>query len=284
MPNKKQLASDAIVKALQVRKQLNLAHDESVSAIDASEQLGIEVRLTNLPSMEGMYVGGKKPTIVLSSLRPQGRRNFTCAHEIGHHMMGHGEQFDELVKDRSFSRSVDPNEFQADCFAAFFLIPKVTLENGMKKRGYTYDTLDPIQIFKLSAWLGVSYSGVINHLVHGLGKISRSKGELLAKVQPRDIRRQLIGKSDMPHLVVVDEFWKGRAVDCEVGDYIIFPRNSFLENDSKFLVLPSINGLVVRASTPGVARVSTDLWSSFVRISPAQYNGRGCYRFEEEVD
>ena len=284
MLNKKQLAGDAIVKALQIRKKLNLAYDESVSAIDASEQLGIEVRLTDLPSMEGMYVAGKKPTIVLSCLRPQGRRNFTCAHEIGHHVMGHGEQFDELIKEKSFARSTDPKEFQADSFAAFFLMPKVTLENGMKQRGYSYGTLDPMQVFTLSTWLGVGYTSLINHLVHGLGMISRSKGELLSKVQPRDIRKQLLGNSDMPHLVLVDQFWKGRAIDCEVGDYIIFPQNSTLEGRERLYVESGTNGLVAHALAPGLARVSNDSWSSFIRISPARYTGRGCYRFEEEVE
>jgi Zn-dependent peptidase ImmA (M78 family) len=284
MLNKKTLASDAIVKALQVRKKLNLTHEESVSAIDAAEQLGIEVRLTDLPSMEGMYVTGKRPTIILSSLRPQGRRNFTCAHEMGHHIMGHGEQFDELVKEKSVARSNNPIEFQADCFAAFFLMPKVTVENGLKRRGFSYETLDPMQVFELSGWLGVGYSSLVNHLLYGLEKISRSKANTLLKSKPRDIRRLFLGTLEAPHLVVANESWLGRAIDCEVDDFIVFPKGCVLEGLNRFHTEKDQEVLLTRAVTPGLARVSKDTWSSFIRISPARYTGRACYRFEEEVE
>lgn len=283
MLNKKMLASDAIVKALQVRKMLNLTYEESVSAIDAAQQLGIEVRLTDLPSMEGMYVTGKNPTIILSCLRPQGRRNFTCAHEMGHHIMGHGEQFDELVKEKSVTRSKNPIEFQADCFAAFFLMPKVTIENGLKRRGFSYETLDSMQTFELSTWLGVGYSTLVNHLLYGLEKISRIKATELLRSKPYDIRKQLL-TIDSPHLVLTNEFWLGRAIDCETADCIVLPNGSHIEGLNRFHVVEGQDAFVVRAALPGLARVTKENWSSYIRISPALYTGRACYRFEEEVD
>jgi Zn-dependent peptidase ImmA (M78 family) len=284
MLNKKLLATAAIAKALQARKKLNVKLDESISPIDACEKLGIEVRLTNLPSMEGMYVAGRKPIIMLSSLRPFGRRNFTCAHEIGHHVMGHGAQFDELVQEKSASRSSDPNEFQADCFAAFLLMPKTTLENAMKERGYSYRTLDARQAFTMSAWLGVGYSTLINHLVHGLGLLSPANGIRLSKVAPRDIRKELLGGTAGVNLIVADRFWKGRAIDCEVGDYLLFPDGSVIEGKNSVQLKRENGQILGHALEPGIARVSNGSWSSFIRISPPHYVGRGCFRFEEEAE
>lgn len=120
MSNKNLIATDALTKALKARKRLGISPQESISAMDAAERMGIEVRLVDFPSMEGMYVAGDAPKIIMSSLRPPGRRSFTCAHEIGHHLFGHGEQFDELISDRSFSRAESDVEFAADCFAGFF--------------------------------------------------------------------------------------------------------------------------------------------------------------------
>jgi len=284
MQQKKQLASEAIVKALQVRKKLGLSIEDSVSALDAAERLGIDVRLVDLPSMEGMYVRGNRPTIILSTKRPSGRRSFTCAHEIGHHIMGHGEQFDELVKEKTFSRASDPKEFQADCFAAFFLMPKVTVENGMKKRGFTYEGLDEIQVFQLASWLGVSYRGLVTHLVNGLGTISRAKGESLQKRSPKEIRQQLVGDTQGKNLIAVDLFWTGRAVDCEMGDVLILPNGVSVEGESiSFLGLP-FRHQPFRADRAGISRITLGEWSSFVRVSSEEFKGRACYRFEEEVE
>jgi hypothetical protein len=284
MLNKKLLATAAIAKALQIRKKLNVSLDESISPIDACESLGIEVRLTDLPSMEGMYVAGPKPLILLSSLRPSGRRNFTCAHEIGHHVMGHGAQFDELVHDKSVARAAQPDEFQADCFAAFLLMPKTTVEHAMKQRGFTYETLSAYQAFSMSSWFGVGYTTLISHLVHGLKVLPPANGTRLSKIAPRDIRVKTLGGIAGANLTIADQFWKGRAIDCEVGEYLLFPEGSVIEGEGKIQLQHETDEVLSRAVSPGLARVSNGSWSSFIRISQPRYVGRGCFRFEEEAE
>lgn len=285
MTNKK-LATDALAKALWVRKRLGVPLDESVSALDAAEKLGMEVRLVDLPSMEGMYVAGEQPKIILSSMRPQGRRNFTCAHEIGHHIFGHGEQFDELTDERSMLRRNDPQEFSADCFAAYFLMPKATIENGMKRRGLTYHSISPVQAYALASWLSVGYQTLINHLLYGINMISRAKANQLLKLGPRDIRQQLLGHAVTTHLHLADTYWIGRAIDCEVGDYLLLPKGTVAEGDQLVVTENFSKGLLIQTRASGIARVSnSDLdWSAFVRISPRNYIGRSCYRFEEDVE
>ncbi|WP_175829937.1 ImmA/IrrE family metallo-endopeptidase [Burkholderia cepacia] len=283
MSDKKALFTAAVAKALQARKRLGIALEEAVSPLDAAEKLGVEVRLADLPSMEGMYVSGGRPTIILSSLRPFGRRNFTCAHELGHHAFGHGEQFDELTSDRSYRRATDSKEFQADTFAAFFLMPKSALENGMLRRQLKYDTLDPIAVYGLANWLGVGYSTLVNHMVNGIGTISRATGDRLLRSAPRDIRQQLIGTpSAAQQVVLADQHWRGRSIDCEVGDLIRVPENCCYEGA---LAASPIVGFV-QVQSVGISRIFHEEvgWSAFVRASLKNYKGRACFRFEEEVD
>ena len=63
-----------------------------------------------------MYHQGSGPTVILSSLRPPGRRAFTCGHELGHHVSGDGTRVDQLVGQWQ-PPTFDSREFAADCFA-----------------------------------------------------------------------------------------------------------------------------------------------------------------------
>lgn len=286
MHNRKHLAMEAAAKALQIRKQLSIPLNEPASPLDNAENLGIEVRMIDIPSMEGMYVGGNRPNIILSTLRPKARQNFTCAHEIGHHVFNHGEQFDELVADRTSLRKDDTKEFIADCFAAYFLMPKTTVDGAMKSRGFNYRDLQPIQIYLIANWFGVGYRALISHLRFGLSTISHEKMQALYKSNPHDIRRQLLGLSAMSTLQIIDENWVGRAIDCEVGDQLLMPSATNKEGSQLTLTENLTIGALFQATSPGVARVTSESlgWSAFVRCSPKNYTGRGCFRFEEMVE
>ena len=123
--HKKELTSTAITKAWRLRKVCGLSLDTPVNIYDFSTSQGLEVKFIDIEAMEGIYLLADKPTIMVSSLRPAGRQAFTCAHELGHHVFGHGEQYDELVEQREPGRQFDPIEYQADCFAGALLMPKV---------------------------------------------------------------------------------------------------------------------------------------------------------------
>ena len=284
MLNKKALAFDALSRALRLRKKLGIDLDRPVSAIEIAESLNIEVRLVDLPSMEGMYIAGPAPKIILSSLRPQGRRNFTCAHELGHHIYEHGEQFDEITSAKNISRKNDPKEFSADCFAGYFLMPKALIDSGMKRRNFTYETLEAHQVYALSSWLGVGYTTLINHMQFGIQMITQEKSHQLLHYEPQEIRQQIYPDSAISNLHVADEHWIGRAIDCEVGDYISLPKNSILEG-VQLDTLENNNGCFLKTRVPGLAKATNESLglSIFIRVSPKNYKGRSCYRFEEDV-
>ena len=280
------LGLNAVASALRTRMELGTSLADAISPLDAAERLGIDVRLVDLPSMEGMYVVGHAPQILLSVLRPMGRRSFSCAHELGHHKFGHGMQYDELVTQKSDARRSDPIEFVADCFAAFFLMPKATVDSGLQRRGLKYDALTPSDVFALASWLGVGYATLVNHLRLGLNTISPDTVESLGHVSPREIRQSIAGKDCEHNLHIVDRCWTGRAVDCEVGDSIILPNETRLEGKQLAFVRSVDSGQLFIAKSSGIARATSnsDDWSAFVRVSPRAFVGRSCYRFEEEVE
>ncbi len=286
MLNRKHLANEAAAKALSLRKRMGVNLEDAICPIDIAEALQIEVRLVDLPSMEGMYVAGDVPKILLSCLRPQGRRNFTCAHEIGHHIMGHGQQFDEMNGEKSARRAIDPREFSANCFAAYFLMPKATVDSGVVRREFRYPTLKPEQAYAVASWLGVGYKTFINHLDYGLGMVSRIQADRLRKQEPRTIRQAVLGKTVASHLHVVSPAWSGRAIDCEVGDYLLLPDGAICEGAP--LGTPELLtiGTLVQTQCTGIGRVSSNAgrWAAFVRVSRHHYVGRSRYRFEEETD
>jgi hypothetical protein len=280
------IIADAVGRALKTRRLLQVSLTNPLCSLDAAERMGIEVRVIDLPSMEGIYVAGQRPKIVLSSLRPLGRRRFTCAHEIGHHVFGHGDQFDELISEKKGDRKKDIKEMAADTFAAYFLMPKTLIDSGMRVRSFAYGSLDPQQVYGLSSWLGVGYRTLVSHLFFGLRLITRSQANALSRIEPIKIRHQLLGSNVSGHLHVVDQHWIGRAVDCEVDDYLLLPKH--IHSNGASLVLNSRCAIsqIVRVASPGIAQL-TDCksgWSVYVRSSKRNYVGRSCFRFEEEID
>lgn len=275
---------DAVARALWLRKKLGIPRTDAVCPVDIAEALGIEVRFVDLPSMEGMYISGASPMIFLSSLRPQGRRNFTCAHEIGHHLFGHGQKFDALVHDRMGERKAkDPDEYVADTFAANLLMPRTAIESGMRLRELDKSALQPIDVYKLSNWLGVGYKTLVQHLKFGLRFISGDAADALLRTTPQDVRYQL-GGNEAGNVHCVDPAWRGRAIDCDVGDLIEAPAGVVTEGLVFQAVTKSSTNSLLRTIQAGIGRLTISDWSAYVRVSGARYTGRACYRHEEAIE
>jgi Zn-dependent peptidase ImmA (M78 family) len=276
----RELATDALVKALKLRSRLKVPLTLPICPVDAAENVGLEIRFVDLPSMEGIYTNSDTPTILISSLRPYGRQMFTCAHELGHHIYGHGDQFDGLEIPAEAGRRYDPKEFAADCFASFFLMPKSAIDSAIKSRGLTYQLLGPIDLYRLASYFGVGYQTIISHMAQGLRVITQAHALTLERATPKEIRAKLVPDATTTNLYVVDHAWRGRAIDCSVGDYLLTPTEAVSEGMCLNWTRP---GLAI-ARQPGLGRVIVGSdWAGFVRVSRANYTGRSCFRFDEEV-
>src|SRR4051812_18605233 len=112
---RRRLAKDALWSACRVRREAGLALRSAICVYDLAQGMGVEVRFIDLASMEGTYSRVPQPTILISSLRPPGRQAFTCGHELGHHIYGHGFRIDELMSEGHGAKA-DGDEFLVDCF------------------------------------------------------------------------------------------------------------------------------------------------------------------------
>ena len=96
--NRHALATQAMQAAIATRAKAKLDQHGPICIYGLSETLGVTVRFNTI-NMEGMYQRGAPPRIHLSARRPLPRRAYNCAHELGHHVFGHGSSIDELRED-----------------------------------------------------------------------------------------------------------------------------------------------------------------------------------------
>lgn len=278
------IARKATAEALRTRRQGKCSLDTPICVYDLAKQLEIEVRFVDIPSMEGMYINTQQPHIILSSLRPFGRRAFTCAHELAHHVRQDGMHMDEVLEQNESPR-FDPVEFAANCFAGALLMPKTAVERAFALRDWKVSHSSPVHIYTISNYFGVGYTTLIHHLHISLRLISHSHAERLLKVTPRQAQSLAIGW-ETPHTVwVVDKYWIDRAIDVEVGDLVYLHEITRLEGKCVELTPDIESDRVLRVVQPGIARLEDDSgWSAYIRASRRAYVGRSVFRHFEEVE
>ena len=283
MNNQRAIARQAMAAALRTRLSVGYGLDHAVCVYDLAEKLCVEVRFLDVPSMEGMYTSASSPTIIVSSLRPPGRRAFTCAHELGHHNRNDGVEIDELVEQWDKPR-FDPKEFAANCFAGALLMPKMAVSRAFAVRGWSMDDCTPEQALMVAGYFGVGYTTLVHHLRSALQVLPDTRAQALLKVSPREAQSLLLGWQTPQTVAVVDAHWIGRPVDVEVGD-LIFVRGGAKSEGA--CIEPSSDvehGRLFRAAMPGIGRLEAGTtWSAFVRVSRRDYVGRALYRHWEEV-
>lgn len=285
--SRRDLVRSAIGRALRVRQAADIPLWDAVCPYDLAEQRGVEVRFQALASFDGMRAGDSGgSTIVVSSLRPPGRKAFTCAHELGHEVFDHGVQFDELVGSRDAPRQDEPEEIIADAFAGFLLMPKSAVEHGLAVRGWRLASCGPREIYSLASWLGVGYTTLIWHLQCGLRTLEANRADELRKVRLPRIRKEILRHDCPGELMIVDSHWAGRPVDIQVDDIALMPAGGRAEGTCIEAAPEATGRVLVRGVTPGIGRLILEEsgWSGFVRVSRRDYVGRNKYRHLEEIN
>lgn len=278
------LAKQALEKSLEVREEHNYDFRSPLCVYEMAERARVKVQFVDDVNMEGIYAALAKPTILISALRPLGRRAFTCAHELGHHFFGHGSTIDEL-KDDADSGAFQPNEFLADAFAGFLLMPAQAVKRAFSSRGIDIPTATPEQVYGVACSFGVGYETIIGHLEHSLRLLPADRSVLLKKMKLPKIRERLLGSPTPAPLVVIDRHHALGTVDAEVGTLVLLPAGARSDSDHIELIEETTTGSVYRAARPGLARVflASESWAVVVRVSRFQYAGLAKYRHLEET-
>ena len=220
--NRRALANQAMRTAIATRAKAKLDQHGPICIYELSETLGVTVRFNNI-NMEGMYQRGAPPRIHLSARRPLPRRAYNCAHELGHHVLGHGSSIDELRKDAKQYCWEDPKEFLADTFAGFILMPIMGLHRAFATRGWTPETATKAQIFTIACEFGVGYRTVLTHLSAGVNMISRARAVALQRAAPKALRTDILGALTPEPLIVADRHRAGPTIDVEVMMLLLLP-------------------------------------------------------------
>ena len=278
------LAKQALEKSLEIREEYQYDFRSPLCIYELCERAKVKVQFVNDVSMEGIYAALAKPTILLSSLRPLMRRSFTCAHELGHHVFGHGSTIDEL-KDEAAGK-FQPNEFLVDSFAGFLLMPAQGIKRAFSSRSIELAKAKPEQIYTVACSFGVGYETLIGHLKCAVQYITADHGALLRKTKLPQIRERLLGFAAKEPLMIVDRHYPIGALDVEIGTLVLLPAGTIVESDHIEFFKDVPNGRVFRAMRPGLARAAIPAanWGVMIRVSRYQYAGLARYRHLEETD
>ena len=285
MNNRTELAKKALEKSLEIRDEYKYDYRMPLCIYELCERAKVKVQFVDDVSMEGIYASLSKPTILISALRPLTRRTFTCAHEFAHHVFGHGSTIEEL-KDEADKGKFQPNEFLADAFAGFLLMPAQGIKRAFSSRGFQMETASPEQAYTIASSFGVGYETLIGHLNCAVRYIKGDHADLLRKTKLPQIRERILGFPAKEPLVIVDRHHPMGTIDVEVGTLILLPHGSTVASDHIEYFKNAPNGQVFRATRPGLARATilAENWGIIVRVSRFQYAGLAQYRHLEETD
>lgn len=282
MAGRRALVTEAITAALRLRREHGVLAGQPVCIFDLVAEVGIDVRLLALPSMEGMF-DAETRTIFVCSLRPPGRQAFTTAHELGHYILGHGTHVSEHVEP-GLIRSHHPEELAANAFAGALLMPKSAVMAGFSSRGWDASAPTATQIYVVAGAMGVGYTTLINHLRFGITLLNKPTAESLLREGRTlgKLRTQLAGRPVDGHLVVVDEEWEFKFIDVTVGDTLMVPPSSTYAEESFTQISASDSHLLLKATAPGKSILAVGEERLCARIARHDYAGRAVFRHESE--
>ena len=276
------LLDQAMRAASRVRQLIGTDQHSPLCIYEACKALGVSVRFNDI-DMEGMYQKSGKPQIHLSAKRPLVRRNYNCAHELGHHVFEHGSSIDQLSDRAGLNSRDNPEELLADTFAAHLLIPTIGLRGAFNRRNITPDSVTPLQMYTIACDFGVGYTTLITHMATGLRMISHEKAKELKRRTPKDIRYETLGGIASHSLVIAGPNRNYTKIDAEVGTHILLPKGTVVETGNVIPLGHVKNGNLFLATEPGISNLVSKNWSAEIRISRHAFVGLAQFRHLEEA-
>lgn len=283
--SRKDLAMKGMHEAIAVRTKAGLDLKSPICIFSLCDSMGVTVRFNDI-NMEGMYDRLPKPRIHVSIQRPAGRRTFTCAHELGHHVFCHGSTIDELREDLSISADRPPNEILADAFAAFLIMPTLGIKEAFAKRGIDPNKATAMEMYAIACNFGVGQATLVNHLAYGINLISTKKRDALGKITPKMIRTEILGEVVSEPLIVADQHWNSPTLDTEIGGLVLMPAGVVVDTAMLLPIRDIGTSRLFRTKKTGITRVVVPgtNWATYLRVAPAKYVGLARYRHLEEAN
>jgi hypothetical protein len=186
----------------------------------------------------------------------------------------------------STHRTNDIEEYTADVFSSFLLMPPALMRKMMAIGFINNENPSARQLYRLSTCLDVSYSGLLTHLSENLKIIPHCTVEMLAKIKLSSIREEIVGEAATGSRVLeVDKAIPFNALFAETGDLLClsdFSSEQLLKFCAKEQAVGRGLWRFIRAGSfqliapPGNVLV--------VHIRRSDFTGRACFQYLEDPD
>jgi Zn-dependent peptidase ImmA (M78 family) len=274
-----ELARIGMARAMEARFEAGFESDGSVPAWIIAERLGVPVRYVDI-DMDGMYRREPSPRILVSAQRPLARRNFTCGHELGHHVFGHGTTLEESQARASEADYNDPNEYLANSFAAHLLMPVLGIRNAFARRGITAEAATATEILTVATEYGVGYETLINQLTYAFRDITWTRHETLL-AERRRLGKTLFPTAETGPVMMLDYATRLETLDIEIDHFVFAPKDIVHDDDVLSVVGSTETSRVFRAVRCGAVELSNERksWCLTLRVAKKRFVGLARFKF-----
>lgn len=222
MANTRQTLADASMAAARAHARLKLPLDRPIDIFGVVQQLGIWLKTEPLGNLFGFYLRhGQATGIVLNSRHPEDLQRYTCAHELGHHLLGHQSHLDDSG---DVNRLNGPLQEQAaQVFAGSFLMPLGLVNRLLRAHDLVGRPLSPVDAYKLSRDMDVSYTACIWRL-RALDLLGPTTARAYVREGAATAKADLRGDEPIEDaradVYVIDELADDLALTVRVGDEV----------------------------------------------------------------
>jgi Zn-dependent peptidase ImmA (M78 family) len=217
----------AMVAAAHAHFDLHIDLERRIDVFGVIKAEGLVLGFQPCPQLSGAYISepDAKAGIFINANHPLARQRYSAAHELGHHLLGHGTSVDPETDPlyRWGSGPPPDREKVAEAFAAWFLMPRQLVRRCMSELGVQQPRED-IDVYRLSLRLGTSYEATARHLPNLRLATDESTASWL-KTEPAAIKRRLAGswiphnlQNDVWDLTLADD---GATIALRPGDRVI---------------------------------------------------------------
>jgi IrrE N-terminal-like domain len=217
-----EFARIAARRALSFRLENGLPLDTPCDVYELICRHRLDLQFMDVPSLEGMYLDEPESRrICVCSHRPYGRQRFTAAHELAHCVFGHGTQIDAVLQEQEPQRGLTAEEFIADAFARYLLMPPRAVQKAFRLRNMDPARADAASTYRAACWLGVGYEALLNQMELSLKILSHDGHKRLSRTSPKAIRAEICERVVSADVWPLDNHWAGNRVHAQVGDIIL---------------------------------------------------------------
>jgi Zn-dependent peptidase ImmA (M78 family) len=211
--------------AARLHARLHTDLSRPVDVFKIVQELGIWLSSRPLGNLFGFYLQqGDALGICLNAAHPETLQRYTCAHELGHHLLGHESNLDDASDIDGLGGGIPAQERAAQVFAGNFLMPLGLVNRVIRRLDLHGQSLSASDVYEISRELDVSYTATVWRL-RTLDLLDGPTAGAYAKAGAAAAKYALRGgpprSSARADLWVVDHAGDDLVTRCRVGDEVL---------------------------------------------------------------